>query len=110
MNSRRLLIALLVALLLSGAITFFLNRKISRKLVATPAQQTQKYVAASRALQAGEVLKADSLTLVEWPAKLPLEGTFIKVEDVVGRAVVYPVAARQPILDQYLAARARERA
>lgn len=103
MNSRRLLIALLAALLLSGAITFFLNRKISRRMSNTATPTTQKFVAASRSLQAGEVLKADGLTLVEWPAKLPLEGGFTKVEDVVGRALVYPVATRQPILGGYLA-------
>jgi pilus assembly protein CpaB len=103
MNSRRLLIALLAALLLSGIVTFFLNRKISRRMVTAPAQQTQKWVAASRPLRAGEVLQAESLTLVDWPAKLPLEGAFTKTEDLVGRVVVYPVAARQPVLGGYLA-------
>lgn len=103
MNSRRLLIALLAALLLSGAITYFLNRRINRRMANPATPTTQKYVAASRPLQAGEVLKADGLTLVEWPAKLPLEGGFTKVEDVLGRALVYPVAIRQPILEGYLA-------
>ena len=103
MNPRRLLVALLAALLLSGAVTFFLNRKLSRRMASAPAQTTQKYAAASRPLQAGEVLKADSLMLVEWPAKSPLEGAFTRIEDVVGRAVLYPVATRQPILAGYLA-------
>ncbi len=66
-------------------------------------QTTQKYVAASRALQAGEVLKPENLTLVEWPAKMPLEGAFTRIEELSGRAVIYPVAARQPVLDGYLA-------
>ncbi len=103
MNSRRLLVALLAALLLSGAVTFFLNRKISRRMVGAAAPATQRYVAASRPLQVGEVLTAESLTLVDWPAKLPLEGTFTKIEDVVGRVVVYPVAAHQPVIAGYLA-------
>jgi Flp pilus assembly protein CpaB len=39
-------------------------------------------------LQAGEVLKPENLTLVEWPAKMPLEGAFTKIEEVSGRAVI----------------------
>src|ERR1039458_1010451 len=72
MNPRRLLVALLAALLLSGGVTYFLTRRINGR--PAPAQTTQKYVAASRPLQAGEVLKPENLTLVEWPAKMPLEG------------------------------------
>jgi len=104
MNPRRLLVALSAALLLSGAVTYFLSRKISRRTASTPVLTTQKYVAASRPLQAGEVLKPESLTLVDWPAKAPFEGAFSKIEDVVGRALIYPVTARQPILEGYLAA------
>src|ERR1039458_604289 len=101
MNPRRLLVALLAALLLSGGVTYILTRRINRR--PAPAQTTQKYVAASRPLQAGEVLKPENLTLVEWPAKMPLEGAFTKIEEVSGRAVIYPVATRQPVLEGYLA-------
>jgi pilus assembly protein CpaB len=103
MDRRRLTIALLSALLLSGAVTFFLNRKINIRNGAAVRQITQKYVAATRPLQPGEVLNADNLGLIEWPAKLPLEGGFTRVEDLGGRAIIYPIAARQPILQSYLA-------
>jgi pilus assembly protein CpaB len=104
MDRRRLTIALLAALLLSGAVTFFLNRRINVRNGAAMPQSTQKYVAATRPVQPGEVLKTDNLSLVERPAKLPLEGGFTKVEELAGRAVIYPIAARQPILQPYLAA------
>ena len=104
MDRRRLTIALLAALLLSGAVTFFLNRRINLKSRSVVPQVTQKWVAASRPLQPGEELKADSLSLVEWPAKLTLEGGFTKVEELLGRAVIYPIAAQQPIVQAYLAA------
>jgi pilus assembly protein CpaB len=103
MNPRRLLVALLSALVLSGALTYFLTRRINRRTEPGAAQPTQKYVASSRPLLAGELLKPENLTLVEWPARLPLPGAFTRIEDVSGRAVVYPVAARQPVLDGYLA-------
>jgi pilus assembly protein CpaB len=105
MNPRRLLIALLSALLLSGALTYFLTRRINGKNGRPAAQATQQYVAASRPLPAGELLKPENLTLVEWPVKVPLPGAFRKMEDISGRALVYPMAARQPVLEGYLAGR-----
>jgi pilus assembly protein CpaB len=102
MNSRRLALALVLALMLSGAATFFLSRKLNGRNSAH--SNLQHYVAAARSLQAGEVLKVEDLTLVEWPASVPLPNAFSKVADVAGRAVIYPVAPSQPILESYLAA------
>jgi pilus assembly protein CpaB len=102
MNSRRLLIALLLALLLSGAVTYIVSRKISTHVAAHP--NTQRYVAAARALQAGEVLQPEDLVLVDWPASLALPKPFTRIAELAGRAVIYPVAASQPILENYLAA------
>jgi pilus assembly protein CpaB len=102
MNSRRLLVALLLALALSGAVTFFVSRRLIRRS-ASPSN-VQGVVAASRPLQAGDVLKAEDLTVVDWPASLPLVHPFTKPADLEGRAVIYPIAASQPILDGYLAA------
>jgi pilus assembly protein CpaB len=102
MNPRRLAIALFVALLLSAAVTYLVSRTLGgRYRSGVP---TQKYVAASRALQSGDVLKPDSLMIVDWPTTIPLQGAFTKVDDVVGRSVLYPVANGQPILDGSLAA------
>jgi pilus assembly protein CpaB len=103
MNPRRLLVALLTALLLSGAATYVLTRRINGRNRRTPGQATQKYVAAARALPAGELLTPENLTSVEWPAKVPLQGGFSKLEEVSGRALLYPMAARQPVLEEYLA-------
>src|ERR1035441_10756109 len=79
MNPRRLLVALLSALLLSGALTYFLTRRINGRNGRPAAQATQKYVAASRPLPAGELLKPENLTLVEWPVNMPLQGAFSKI-------------------------------
>ncbi len=101
MNARRLVIALLIALLLSGGMTFFISRKLSNRNTARP--QTRRYVAASRPVQAGEVLKLENLTLVDWPEGIPVQGGFKKPEELVGRSIIFPVASGQPILDAYLA-------
>ena len=102
MNPRRLVMAFLIALLLSGGVTFFLSRKVASHRIARP--QTRRYVAASRPIQSGEVLKPASLTLVDWPQSVPMQGGFEKVEDLVGRSMIYPVAGGQPLLEAYLAA------
>lgn len=102
MNSRRLLMASLIALLLSGGVTFVISRKLLGR--SGPASQFQHYVAASRPLPPGEVLKPEDLTMVDWPASKPLAGAVTKPGDVIGRAMIYPIAGSQPVLQDYLAA------
>ncbi len=101
MNPRRLIFALAVALLLSAAVTFVISHKLGNRGAAI---QTQKLVAASHPVQSGEVLKADNLVLVDWPQSLPMQGTFTKIDEVVGRSAIYPVPSGQPLLASQLAA------
>lgn len=101
MNPRRLVFALAVALLLSGAVTFLINRKLGNRTVAP---QTQKVVAASKNIDSGEVLKPESLHLIDWPTSVPIQGQFAKLEDVVGRSTIYPITTGQPVLATQLAA------
>jgi len=101
MNSRRLLTALVIALLLAGGVTFIISHKLMGR--GAPASQVQQYVAVAHPVQPGEVLKAEDLTLVPWPAAHPLAGAYGKITDVAGRAVIYPIAGLQPVLQEYLA-------
>jgi pilus assembly protein CpaB len=41
---------------------------------------------------------------VDWPVNVPLQGAFTAPEPLVGRVVLYPLAAGQPILERELAA------
>ena len=102
MSSRRLLVALLLALLVSGGVTLFLSRKLAGHGV--PHSATVRYVAPGHALDAGDVLKPSDLVLVDWPSSMALSKAFTNAADLSGRAVIFPVAASQPILDGYLAA------
>jgi pilus assembly protein CpaB len=103
MKARRLLTALVIALAVSGLFTFWLSRRVAKGVrVTVPLKQ--RYVAASEALDAGELLKPGSLQLVDWPASSPLTGGFTKVEDVAGRIVLYPLPKGEPILERQLAA------
>ncbi|MGB9144805.1 MAG: Flp pilus assembly protein CpaB [Acidobacteriaceae bacterium] len=101
--ARRIAVALVVALVFSVTALIFFYKKIStanHPVVQAPLQ----YVAAARTIDPGETLKPEDLSLINWPRTNPLAGSFTRVSDVVGRAVLYPVAAGKPILDQQLAA------
>lgn len=103
MNAKRLLTALVIALTISGLFTFWLSRRVS-KGGRVSAPQKHLYVAAGKALEAGELLKPGSLELIEWPTTLPLAGGFTKIDEVGGRIVLYPLPKGEPILERQLAA------
>jgi pilus assembly protein CpaB len=101
--ARRMMLALVVALVISGLFTFWLSRRVAHASRA-PVQPPNQYVAAARALDPGEVLRREDVSMIDWPKAHPLDGSFVKIDDVVGRAVLYPLSPGQPILDRQLAA------
>lgn len=62
-----------------------------------------KLVAAARPVQAGLALKVEDLTLIDWPRNVPLAGSFSKIDQVVGRALIYPLDEKEPVLARDLA-------
>jgi pilus assembly protein CpaB len=103
MKQQRTAIALVSALVISGACTFVLARTINHQ-AAPKSIPDLMYAAPSRALQAGELLKPDSIELVAWPGNKPLSGAFSKTEALVGRAVLFPLDKGQPVLDRDVSA------
>lgn len=102
MKAKRFTIILLVALIASGLFTFWLSRRVGKEAHGSVPPK-QLYVAAAKALDAGEVLKPGSLRLIEWPTAAPLAGGFVKIDEVAGRTVLFPLAIGEPILDRHLA-------
>ncbi len=100
MNVRRLLAALVVALLGSALFTFWISKKLAKPGDTT---HRQRYVAATQDLAAGDSLQKQTLTLIDWPGDRPLEDAFAKTDDLVGRTVLYPVSVGVPIRAHYLA-------
>jgi pilus assembly protein CpaB len=103
MKARRLLVALLVALVVSGLFTFWLSRRVGKGTHVNLPQEKRQYVAAKAPLEAGELLKPAQLQLIDWPQSAVLEGGFTKVEDLAGRVVLYPLPKGEPILERQLA-------
>ena len=102
MKAQRLVVALLLALLVSGLCTFVLARKVMRH--AAGRAQTQPCVTVNKAVLPGEVLKAENLTMMDWPVSLALQGGYAHTEEAAGRAALYPITPGQPVLAAYLAA------
>jgi pilus assembly protein CpaB len=100
MNLRRISIVLLIAFVLSGLCTWLLGRKMK----TSAAERTPEIycVTAAKTLEPGHLLKAEDLTLVNWPATT-VAGTFSKPEALIGRLVLYPVEKNQLITDKLLA-------
>jgi pilus assembly protein CpaB len=101
-TARRITIALVVALAVSGLFTYWLSRKVAAHPVVAPVKE--RYAASARSLDAGQLLTPASVTMIEWPATIPLKGAFSKPEDLTGRIVLYPLAAGEPIVERELAA------
>src|ERR1019366_5718710 len=102
-NPRRVLIALMLALVVSGLATWLAARKLATPIQILKTADTM-YAAPAHALQAGELLKPDSMELVAWPGTIPIDGAFSRTGDVVGREVLFPLEKGQPILERDLSA------
>jgi pilus assembly protein CpaB len=100
--NRRLTSAFIIALVVAGVFTYWLSQRYQKARTAPPAAKSQ-YVAAAANLDAGQTIKAENLRLVDWPATMPLTGAFTAPQPLVGRVVLYPLAAGEPILDRQLA-------
>ncbi len=79
--------------------TLFLYRRVQR----SGSLRVVKIVATAKPVAPGTTLTATDLMLIDWPAKVPIEGSFSKPEDVIGRIVVYPVGNSAPVSEQMLA-------
>ena len=101
MDLRRIVLALGLALVLSGGVAYVLYGRLRGHPGANP--QVIKIVAAVKAVPAGSALKAEDVALLDWPQNIPIAGSFSKTDDVVGRALIYPLADKQPVLQRDLA-------
>src|SRR5581483_9684741 len=65
---------------------------------------TIRVVATADQLPAGTPLAPENLRVVDWPASMPLTGAFTRPEQVLGRSLIYPVSANEPVVESELAA------
>ena len=102
MNRTRMVVITLLALFSSGLVTFLAYRMLSRQLNPTREDMTQIVVAAET-LTLGTRVAAPHLRMVPWPKAVALEGSFLDPEEVVGRGVIVPMIANEPVMESKLA-------
>jgi pilus assembly protein CpaB len=84
---------------LAGAITFLFYRRLGH---VPQAKADMQIVVASKDLSVGVTLTPDDVTLLDWYSTTLPTGAFTKTEAVVGRPLLYPLAAKQAIVDRNL--------
>jgi pilus assembly protein CpaB len=104
MNRTRMIVFAFFALALSGLVAYYAYRMLSNRL--SPAtEETVQIVVAAEKLSLGNRLTEQQLRVANWPvANLP-EGRFSNPQDIVGRGVIIPMSANEPILDSKLASK-----
>ncbi len=102
MNRTRMVVITLLALFSSGLVTFLAYRMLSRQLNPTREDMTQIVVAAETLVLGTRVAELQ-LRMVPWPKAVALEGSFLDPEEVVGRGVIVPMIANEPVTESKLA-------
>jgi pilus assembly protein CpaB len=104
MNRRnRTLVVLLIAVLMAGAATFAVFRVVARIPVREIEVATMHVAVATENLPNGTRLTKEQVRVVAWPAANPVQGSFTSAEPIVGRGLIQPVAANEPLTETKLA-------
>src|ERR1700758_2905563 len=102
MNTNRLLVGLVIALVVAFLLSFFVYKQFQKASIVKPTA-TQSLVVASVPLQVGTRLDASNVHLIQWPANQQVAGMFTRVEDVTNRAIITSLAENEPVLEGKLA-------
>jgi pilus assembly protein CpaB len=90
-----------VAFLVAVGVTAFTYQALQRKL--EPTEDSNQIVVAALPVNVGAKLTEADLRIATWPKAAPIQGSFSKVSDVVGRGVLVPMVPNEPVLDSKLA-------
>jgi len=101
----RIFAVLAIAILAGGGLAYGTYNFMQNQPVKTVNTPTQAVVVASADLQLGSELKKEDVTVVLFPAGKTPEGTFAKVDEVLGRGVIVPIVKNEPILKAKLASK-----
>jgi pilus assembly protein CpaB len=102
MNRNRMITGLAIAVAIAFLFSVYVYRTIQRITNVRPAAMTQ-IVVADRPIQLGTRLDTTNLRVISWPADEAIAGSFIRVEDCAGRALLTNLAENEPVLESKLA-------
>ena len=103
--NKRFIGVLIFAFVVASAASLLLYRVlVNRPEPAKAATTVSRIVLAQRDLEVGTVLKEEDVHLADWPGVVPT-GAASKTTDIVGRGVITPIFAREPVIESRLAAK-----
>jgi pilus assembly protein CpaB len=102
MNRNRMITGLAVAVAIAFLFSVYVYRTIQRITNVRPATMA-KIVVADRPIPLGTRLDATNLRVISWPADEAIAGSFMRVEDCDGRALLTNLAGNEPVLESKLA-------
>jgi pilus assembly protein CpaB len=102
MNTNRLLVGLVIALVIAFLLSSFVYKQFQKASIVKPTD-TQSLVVAAVPLQLGTRLDSTNVRLIQWPANQKVAGMHSRVEDVANRAIITPLAENEPVLEGKLA-------
>ena len=100
--SQRVMVILLVALVVAGGASLLVYRMVLRQARANAGSPTVQVVVAAHDLPVGTLIKEVDLKIGNWTGELP-KGVTAKKEQVLGRGVVMPIYAGEPVSETRLA-------
>jgi len=103
MNTNRLLIGLVVALVVAFLLSSFVYKQFQKVSTVKPSTESEPLVVAAVPLQIGARLDASNTRVIQWPANQKLAGMHSRVDEVMSRAIITPLAENEPVLEAKLA-------
>jgi len=101
--NKRFVGVLIFAFVVASVASLMLYRLLlNRPQSAKAAQSTVQIVLATRDIEIGTVLKEEDVKLSDWPGAVPV-GAAAKSQEIVGRGVIAPIFAREPVIESRLA-------
>jgi pilus assembly protein CpaB len=102
MNRSRIVTTFVLALAIAGLASVLVMKQLNRGRVSANVR-TLRVVMAAKDLDMGTKLTEEDLRLADWAVGEPPKGCFTKIQDAVGRAVLYPTSKDEIILGSRLA-------
>jgi pilus assembly protein CpaB len=102
MDRNRMFTGLAIAVAIAFFFSLYMYRTIQRLSNVRPAA-TKQIVVADRPIQLGTRLDSTNLRVIPWPADDAIAGSFTRIEDCAGRALLTDMAVNEPVLESKLA-------
>src|SRR2546423_15717052 len=96
MNTNRLLIGLVIALVVAFLLSSFVYKQFQKASIIKPTS-TQSLIVAAVPLPLGTRLDSSKVRDIQWSCKQSVAGMYTRMEEVVKRVIFKPHAEKEPV-------------